>query len=214
MINELTELGSGFRIATYDLQIRGSGNLLGPEQHGHMNAVGFYLYCDLLRDAVREMKGEAPAKKVPEPTFNLPINALIPDNYIADSDQRLYMYRKLISAKDELAIDELRGEILDRFGPMPEELDNLLLLTSLKIIARQVGLEMVSRRGTALYFQLREEAVLRADDISLIFVEHERAVSVVSPHAAVVRTRYIEGETILDMLKFMLLSLRKLLSAA
>ena len=214
VINELTELGSGFRIATYDLQIRGSGNLLGPEQHGHMNAVGFYLYCDLLRDAVREMKGEAPAKKVPEPTFNLPINALIPDNYIADSDQRLYMYRKLISAKDELAIDELRGEILDRFGPMPEELDNLLLLTSLKIIARQVGLEMVSRRGTALYFQLREEAVLRADDISLIFVEHERAVSVVSPHAAVVRTRYIEGETILDMLKFMLLSLRKLLSAA
>ena len=214
VIGELTELGSGFRIATYDLQIRGSGNLLGPEQHGHMNAVGFYLYCDLLRDAVHEMKGEAPAARTPEPTFNLPINALIPDSYIADSDQRLSMYRKLISAKDEVAIDELRQEILDRFGPMPEEVDNLLLLAHLKIIARQVGLEVVSRRGAALYFQFRQDAVLRADDVSLIFVEHERAVSVVSPQAAVVRTRYIEGETVLDMLKFMLLSLRKLLSAA
>ncbi len=179
-----------------------------------MNAVGFYMYCELLKEAVHEMKGEPSAARAPEPTFNVPINALIPDHYIADSDQRLYMYRKLISAKDELAIDELRREILDRFGPMPEEVDNLLLLASLKIIAKQVGLEMVSRRGAALYFQFREGSALCAEDISLIFIQHECAVSVVSAQAAVVRTRYIEGETTLDMLKFMLLSLRKLLSAA
>ncbi|MBN1594192.1 MAG: transcription-repair coupling factor [Candidatus Coatesbacteria bacterium] len=214
VINELTELGSGFRIATYDLQIRGSGNLLGQEQHGHMNTVGFHMYCELLKEAVHEMRGEPSEKKAAEPTFNLPINAFIPEAYIADSDQRLYMYRKLISSRDETAIDELRREILDRFGPMPEEVENLLILAALKLIARQVGLAMVSRRGAALYFEFREGSALRADDISLMFVQHERAISVVSERAAIVRTRYIEGETILEMLRFMLLSMRRLLSAA
>jgi len=214
VVNELTQLGSGFRIANYDLQIRGSGNLLGPEQHGHVNVVGFYLYCDLLKDAVREMKGEPTAARLPEPTFNLPINALIPDHYITDCDQRLYMYRKLIGAKDEVTIDETASEMLDRFGPMPKEVGNLLMLARLKLVAKQIGLNVVSRRGASLYFEFREQSALRGEDISLIFAQHPRAVSVISPFAAVVRARYIEGDTILDMLKFVLLSLRKLLTAA
>ena len=214
VINELTELGSGFRIATYDLQIRGAGNLLGPEQHGHMNAVGFYLYCDLLKEAVRQIKGEPTPEKVPEPTFNLPVDAIIPQDYIADPDLRLVMYRKLISCGDGLALDEIRAEMLDRFGPLPSKVQNLLRLVGLKQIARELGLEMVSKRGENLYLQFREESPLRSEDVALAMMDSHDAVTVLSNNAAVIPTRSLNGETVLEKLESLLGTLRRLLAVA
>ena len=139
---EFSELGSGFHLASRDLEIRGAGNLLGPQQSGHMNSVGFDLYCQMMAEAVREAKGEAVAVWV-EPELRLGVQGHIPASYVESETQRLQLYRRLSAVTGDAALQELRHEMQDRFGVLPEVTLRLLEVLEIKILARQVGLERI-----------------------------------------------------------------------
>ncbi len=142
VIQELTELGSGFRLALRDLEIRGSGNLLGAEQHGHIAAVGFDLYSKLLAEAVRELKG-VPAEEVLEPVVNVEVEALLPETYVPEVSQRLALYKRLAGVTRAEEISDIRSELRDRFGPLPPAGVHLLEVAELRTAARALGLERV-----------------------------------------------------------------------
>ncbi len=135
---ESTELGSGFRIAMRDLEIRGAGNLLGESQSGHMAAVGYDLYVKMVQEAVAELKGEKPE---PEPEINLDIPAVanIPDSYIEREDLRLSIYRRLADARSLQDVDAVASELLDRFGPIPDQCGRLLQITRLRTRLIAIG---------------------------------------------------------------------------
>ena len=140
-IEEMTELGAGFRLAMRDLEIRGAGNLLGAAQHGHIAAVGFDLYTKLLAEAVRELKGEPPAEHV-EPVIAVDVEALLPESYVPEVNQRLALYQRLAEpSEDELA--QIRSELEDRFGPLPAAVEALLEIVALRVTARTLRVERI-----------------------------------------------------------------------
>ncbi|MBI4260126.1 MAG: transcription-repair coupling factor, partial [Actinobacteria bacterium] len=142
-ISRFTELGSGFRIALRDLEIRGAGNLLGAEQHGHIAAVGFDTYCRLLQEAVSEMRGQ-PVQEEPEIRVELPVRAFLPVGWVGQEALRLELYRRISTARDRAELAEVRAEAEDRFGQLPEEVSTLFAVTSLRISAGALGIEEVS----------------------------------------------------------------------
>jgi len=140
-IEEMTELGAGFRLAMRDLEIRGAGNLLGAAQHGHIAAVGFDLYTKLLAEAVRELKGEPPAQHV-EPVIAVDVEALLPESYVPEVNQRLALYQRLAEpSEDELL--QIRSELEDRFGPLPTAVESLLEVVALRVMARPLHVERI-----------------------------------------------------------------------
>ncbi len=142
-LQEVTELGSGMKLAMHDLEIRGAGALLGDAQSGHVAAVGFDMYMQILERAVQELKGEEVVDEV-EPEIDLPIPALIPQDYMEDIHQRLIFYRRLSSARSEVEISEIMEEIRDRFGPIPDLLRNLREVMELKLLLKKAGIRRVS----------------------------------------------------------------------
>ena len=144
-IQEFTALGSGYKLAMRDLEIRGAGNLLGAQQSGHIYEVGFDLYCELLEEAVKELKGE-PVIAPREVEIDLILEASIPVTYVTDDRQRIALYRRLnlITAPEGLA--ELQAELVDRFGPVPPPLQKLLQIVELKAAALQRGVKSVRER--------------------------------------------------------------------
>jgi len=145
VIAELTELGSGFKIAARDLEIRGAGNLLGVEQHGHITAVGFDLYCQLIQETVRELKG-ADREEMVDPVLRLPIEAYIPEGYVPDAVVRLILYRRLSAATSSAEREDLAQELRDRFGPLPEPVEHLLKVLALKAAARALRIREIDAR--------------------------------------------------------------------
>ena len=146
-IRDFTDLGSGFKIALRDLEIRGAGNLLGPEQHGHIAAVGFELYCRLLEEAMKERQGE---KKVepPDPVVELAVDAYLPDTYIRDPGQKVEIYKKVAALRSPEEVDALEEEMKDRFGPLPAPAGNLLETVRVKILAKRLGINAITmQRG-------------------------------------------------------------------
>jgi len=154
-MREFVELGSGLRLAMRDLEIRGAGNLLGAEQHGHLAAVGFDLYTRLLEEAVRQARGEI-VEDVPEVTVDLEAEAYLPDGYISSSGQRMAAYRRLAGAQTREEADAAVAELRDRYGPLPEPAQHLAEIIRLRILAR--------RAGAASIRQERDSAVLRFTD--------------------------------------------------
>jgi transcription-repair coupling factor (superfamily II helicase) len=142
-LQEVTELGSGMKLAMHDLEIRGAGALLGDAQSGHIAAVGYDMYLQILEQAVQEMKGEEIIEEV-EPEIDLPLPALIPSDYMEDIHQRLVVYRRLASARSETDLDEIREELRDRFGPFPPPLTNLLQIMHLKQFLKKVRVQRFS----------------------------------------------------------------------
>jgi len=147
VIQELTELGSGLRLALRDLEIRGSGNLLGAEQHGHIAAVGFDLYSKLLAEAVRELRG-SPAEEVPEPVVTVEVEALLPETYVPEVSQRLALYKRLAGITRAEEIADARSELRDRFGPLPPAAARLLEVVEIRSAARALGIERVEAVGS------------------------------------------------------------------
>ncbi len=146
-IRDFTDLGSGFKIALRDLEIRGAGNLLGPEQHGHIAAIGFDLYCKLLEEAIKERRGEK-RPDTPDPTIEVEIDAYIDEGYISDPAQKVEIYKKIAAVSSLSEADEVEEEIEDRFGDLPEAVRNLLEISRLKVLAKQLGIETItSERG-------------------------------------------------------------------
>jgi transcription-repair coupling factor (superfamily II helicase) len=142
-LQEVTELGSGMKLALHDLEIRGAGALLGDAQSGHVAAVGYDMYLQILEEAVQEMKGGEVVPEV-EPEMDLPLPALIPGDYLDDIHQRLVFYRRLASARSDRDLEEIRDELRDRYGPFPSSVDNLLLLMDLKLLLKRARVRRLS----------------------------------------------------------------------
>jgi transcription-repair coupling factor (superfamily II helicase) len=147
-----------------DLEIRGAGNLLGPEQSGYIAAVGFDLYCQLLSEAVKELKAGQPvapgaamdATPEPSPTIDLPLSAYIPEEYVADTTVRLTLYQRLAKARTVEEVNQIRGELRDRFGSLPAEAENLLYVVNLRVLAAQAGIQSISVEGKQVVIRLIE----------------------------------------------------------
>jgi len=150
---EFTELGSGFRIAMHDLQIRGAGNLLGQAQSGHLAEVGYELYLQLLESAIREYKGEPLEEAVPDPELHLPLAAYLPEDYVPDVQQRLALYRRLSGRLTPEMVAELEQEFLDRFGPLPPEGRNLLEVVRAKHRLRHMGIKRLDLQDRVALLQ-------------------------------------------------------------
>jgi transcription-repair coupling factor (superfamily II helicase) len=139
-----TELGSGYQVALRDLELRGAGNLLGANQSGFAHAVGLDTYLRMLEDSVRRFRGGAGGEReFPESEVSLPGSAYIPDPYVSDSGQKLHLYRRLSKLEDRAEADRLRDEMVDRYGPLPEEVERLLDAHLLRILGRELGIERI-----------------------------------------------------------------------
>jgi transcription-repair coupling factor (superfamily II helicase) len=148
-LKEFSDLGAGFKIAALDLELRGAGNLLGREQHGHINAVGFDMYVRMLEEAVLELKGEEVRREVPT-TLNLGLDIRIPPEYIAEEHQRLRAYKRIAEAATAEQAERIRAELEDRYGPPPEAVLHLLSYSLLKSLAQKLGIESIHRKAAFL----------------------------------------------------------------
>jgi len=149
-ILEFADLGAGFRIAARDLEIRGAGNLLGAEQHGHLRSVGYETYCRLLEEAVQELRGEAPEPRAAACEVRLGLDLRLPDSWIGEENLRLVVYRRVAAATGGDELDAVRAELVDRFGSPPPQLDNLLLHSQLRHRASSLGISRIRRLPTAV----------------------------------------------------------------
>ena len=145
-IREFTDLGSGFKIAMRDLEIRGAGNLLGEQQSGHMEAVGYDLYCKMLNTAVREERGETVEESF-ETTIDLDMDAFIPATYIRNEFQKLETYKRIAAIANEEEYEEMTDELMDRYGELPKPAQNLLAIALLKAMAHEAGIASLAHHG-------------------------------------------------------------------
>jgi len=160
-LKEFSDLGAGFKIAALDLELRGAGNLLGGEQHGHINSVGFDMYVRMLDDAVREMRGEEVAPEI-HSSLNLGLDIRIPNTYVADDNQRLRAYKLIAGAAKPEDRERIEKELADRYGPVPEEVRHLLDYALLKTSAEKLGIENIDRRHSALNIKFHQETKVDA----------------------------------------------------
>lgn len=156
-IKEFTELGSGFKIAMRDLSIRGAGNLLGSQQHGFIDSVGFDLYSQMLEQAIEERHTGIKKEEIPEVEISLDVDAYIPDSYIGDGYQKIQMYKRVKGIETEEEVAELQDELIDRFGDMPIETDRLLSVARMKVWARLTGVESIKQTGKIITIKLSAE---------------------------------------------------------
>ncbi len=157
-IRDFTEFGSGFKIAMRDLEIRGAGNLVGAEQHGHMEAVGYDTYCRLLEESVKELKGET-VNEYPGVQIDLNVSAYISDEYIQNENQKIEMYKKIASVQENNDIQEIEDELIDRYGDIPEEVYNLLEIAYIKTLSRSLGITMISDKTGAVVLQFLQGSI-------------------------------------------------------
>jgi transcription-repair coupling factor (superfamily II helicase) len=194
-LERFTELGSGFHVATLDMELRGAGNLLGGEQSGFVSSVGFDLFCQMLEEATHELRGEPVVHEVdPELTFD--VDALIPDGYISEVGVRLSLYKRLAGASDETEVAEVAAEMEDRFGPAPLEARRLVELMRLKVELRKLralGCESTSRTCT---LHLKDDTPLDPAKIGLL-VAQKKSPYKVTPDMRLTR-RAVEGENVRD----------------
>ncbi len=156
-LKEFSDLGAGFKLAALDLELRGAGNLLGAEQSGHIDAVGFELYTSMLERTVRELKGEEVPGAV-QTQLNLGLNIRIPADYIAEENQRLRMYKRVAGVETAAALADVRSELEDRYGPLPAPVSNLLDYAALKLLSERIGVAAIDRKRETVTIKFTEQA--------------------------------------------------------
>ena len=174
-IREYTDLGSGFKIAMRDLELRGAGNLLGAQQHGHMNAVGYDLYCKMLSEAVKEAKGIHTMEDF-ETSVDLNVDAYIPDSYISNGFQKLDIYKRIAGIETQQDYDDMLEELLDRFGEPGKAVLNLLAVAKLKAIAHQGYVTEIKQTGKTVRFTLYEKAKLNTEGFPALMQKYRRGL--------------------------------------
>lgn len=174
-IREYTDLGSGFKIAMRDLELRGAGNLLGAQQHGHMNAVGYDLYCKMLNEAVKEAKGIHTMEDF-ETSVDLNVDAYIPGSYISNEFQKLDIYKRIAGIETQQDYDDMLEELLDRFGEPGKAVLNLLAIAKLKAIAHQGYVTEIKQTGKTVRFTLYEKARLNTEGFPALMQKYRRGL--------------------------------------
>ena len=175
-IREFTDLGSGFKIAMRDLEIRGAGNLLGAEQHGHMEAVGYDLYCKMLNEAVRHLKGEG-GEEGYNTTIDLNLDAYIPDSYIPNEYHKLDIYKRIAAIESEEDMEEMTEELIDRFGEFPKKVEMLLLVARLKALAHEAYVTQIEQKGDTYTFLMYEKAKVAPERIPELLLQFREELS-------------------------------------
>jgi transcription-repair coupling factor (superfamily II helicase) len=173
-IREFSDLGAGFRIAALDLELRGAGNLLGGQQSGHVDAIGFELYMQMLERTVHELRGE----EIEEETgtqLNLGVDTRIPDDYIADMSQRLRTYKRIASARSDEELDRIAEEVADRYGRLPVPVENLFRYASARRDAERLGIISIDRVGESLAIKLGEKARVEPENLLKFLAENKSA---------------------------------------
>ncbi|SKA95416.1 transcription-repair coupling factor [Caloramator quimbayensis] len=175
-IKEFTEFGSGFKIAMRDLEIRGAGNLLGTQQHGHMAAVGYDLYCRLLEETVRELKGDAEEEYI-EPSIEITTNAYIPDNFIGDEMIKIETYKKIASIENMEDKIEVEEEIIDRFGDIPPSVENLINIAYIKSLSKKLKITNIKQVERDIYIHFKDASFISIDVLRDVNLKMDRALS-------------------------------------
>ncbi len=217
-IREFTDLGSGFKIAMRDLEIRGAGNLLGAEQHGHMEAVGYDLYCKMLNEAVKQEKGEMD-EDVFNTTIDLNLDAYIPDSYIPNEYQKLDIYKRIASIENEDEMDDMLEELIDRFGDVPRKVQQLLHIALLKALAHSVYVTAVEQKADYIKFTMYEKAKVDPQKIPGLLEAYRGELSLKTEAAPYFiyqekgRNKKEKNEDVLELVKKLLNDIKTLLDS-
>ena len=201
-LKEFSDLGAGFKIAALDLELRGAGNLLGGEQSGHIEAVGFELYTTMLERTVRELKGEV-EEEVPEAQLNLGLNIRIPSDYITEENQRLRMYKRVAGVESESALADVAGELGDRYGAPPPAVRNLLDYAALRLLSQRIGVAQIERRREAVSIRFTETATVDPERLAK-FVASEAGAQFTPAGVLKFTLKEKQAEQVLTKLKSLL----------
>jgi transcription-repair coupling factor (superfamily II helicase) len=204
IIQENSALGSGIKIAQYDLELRGSGNILGENQSGHVNAVGYELYMDLLQEALAEAKGEAIEDRDLDPEINLRVPAMIPESYISDIRIRLSYYKALaeISSNDEL--DRIEEELKDQFGEIPEPTLNLMGLMLIRKLCKDLGVRDLSAGVKSISLIFTEKTALKPETAIKLAMRENKKYSLTPDNRLNIRMNNITWSSVYEELEYLL----------
>ena len=214
-IREFTDLGSGFKIAMRDLEIRGAGNLLGAEQHGHMEAVGYDLYCKMLNEAVKHLKGEITEEPYTT-TVDLNVDAFIPASYIPNEYQKLDIYKRIASIENEDEMDDMLEELIDRFGDVPKKVQQLLSIALLKALAHSAYVTAVEQKGEVIKFVMYEQAKVKVEQIPELIKKYKGDLQFMvdtNPYFTYqkkARNKKEKDEDVLELVKNVLIDIKSL----
>ena len=172
-IREFTDLGSGFKIAMRDLEIRGAGNLLGAKQHGHMQAVGYDMYCKMLNEAVKNLKG-IQTKEDFNTSVDLDVDAFIPPSYIVNEFQKLDIYKRIAGIENGNESEDMKEELLDRFGEIPKSVDNLLRIALIRVKAHKLYMPEVKGKNEEIRFVFNRDAGIQVENIPKLLKKYPK----------------------------------------
>jgi transcription-repair coupling factor (superfamily II helicase) len=204
-IKEFTEFGSGFKIAMRDLQIRGAGNLLGAQQHGHIDSVGYDMYCKLLEEALGELRGQSRHDDV-EISIDVNLSAYIDNSYISMENEKIEMYKRIASIQDEQDVLDVEDELIDRFGDIPIPVSNLIKIAHVKALALKCGFSSVQEKNDAVIFQFIDGMRANFEVIGKLMEKYKRKLLFTASNNPYItyRTNDIKRENFLDNIKILL----------
>jgi transcription-repair coupling factor (superfamily II helicase) len=213
-IREFTELGSGFKIAMRDLEIRGAGNLLGAQQSGHMEAVGYDLYCKMLNEAVHSLKNADEIEDKFDTTIDIDIDAYIPEKYIASEYQKLDIYKRIAGLENEEECDDMLEELIDRFGEPPRSVTNLLAVAHLKALANSIFVTEISQKGDTIKFTMYEKAKVNPNHIPVLLEKYRNTLKFTidtNPFFTFLLPKKKEKADVLSVVKNILIDIKTLI---
>jgi transcription-repair coupling factor (superfamily II helicase) len=205
-IREFSDLGAGFRIAALDLELRGAGNFLGGQQSGHMDALGFDLYTQMLERTVAELRGEAIEDET-SVSINLGVDVAIPDDYIQDMGQRLRTYKRVSSARDQDALNAIKAETEDRYGRLPVSVERLFEYAQLRRLSEQIGVISIDKTADGIALKLGEKANVAPEKLA-IFVRGRKGATFSPSGVMRVALDEEEQEQVLEIARDVLLEIR------
>jgi transcription-repair coupling factor (superfamily II helicase) len=201
VIQENTALGSGFKVASHDMELRGAGSILGDDQSGHVNTVGYDLYLELLENALAEVKGEKSIEEEIEPEINIPIPALIPDRYILDIRTRLAYYKAMSEAKDNHAMSLIEEELKDQFGILPDEVINLMGVMLIRRICKDLGVRDINATKSSVTLAFTTHTKAHPEKIVNLALSQHAKYRLTPDNRLVIKISAVEWSIILQELE-------------